>query len=82
MKEKKNKVGGILGFAIFRNRKNALGTSRIPPPYHNAPNIIAHMSTVLHTAIAQEWAVWGERWPSGLGSRPATGRSMVRVPLR
>ena len=24
----------------------------------------------------------GERWPSGLGSRPATGRSMVRVPLR
>ena len=32
---------------------------------------------------------WGERWPSGLGwwpsglgRRPATGRSMVRVPLR
>ena len=24
----------------------------------------------------------GERWPSGLGRRPATGRSMVRVPLR
>ena len=23
-----------------------------------------------------------ERWPSGLGNRPATGRSMVRVPLR
>ena len=22
------------------------------------------------------------RWPSGLGIRPATGRSMVRVPLR
>ena len=59
MKEKKNKVGGILGFAIFRNRQNALGTSRMPPPYHNAPNIIAHMSTVLNTAIAQEWAVWG-----------------------
>ena len=78
MKEKKNKVGGILGFAIFRNRQNALGTSRMPPPYHNAPNVIAHMSTVLNTAIAQEWAVW----PSGLGRRPATGRSMVRVPLR
>ena len=24
----------------------------------------------------------GERWPSELGRRPATGRSMVRVPLR
>ena len=23
-----------------------------------------------------------ERWPSGLGGRPATGRSMVRVPIR
>ena len=23
-----------------------------------------------------------EWWPSGLGRRPATGRSMVRVPLR
>ena len=30
----------------------------------------------------REKSDWGERWPSGLGRRPATGRSMVRVPLR
>ena len=32
--------------------------------------------------IIHVYTKWGERWPSGLGSRPATGRLMVRVPLR